>query len=97
MKGLNSTVTFICVDPLTMTVCVQVDELPQESVAVHVMVVVPAGNGFPNGALSLRVGTGVTEPSQLSVAVGVVGLTCANEAWQVGTSGDTLIVGRGQL
>jgi hypothetical protein len=41
---------------------------PDESVAVHVTVVVPAGNTEPDGGLHTTVGAG----PQLSVAIGVV-------------------------
>jgi hypothetical protein len=54
----------------SFTVMVNVHEpgLPDASVALHVTVVVPAGNAVPDAGLQ------VTEPTpgQLSVAVGVV-------------------------
>jgi hypothetical protein len=64
---------------LSVTItCWSHDELlPALSVAVHVMVVLPTGNGSVIGLLSLRLGTGVTVPSQLSVAVATPGDTLA--------------------
>src|SRR6266404_7751432 len=61
----------------TVTVCVQLDWLPEASVAVQVMVVVPFGYDAFNGWLSLRVPVTVGLVSQLSVAVAVPGLTAA--------------------
>ena len=49
----------------TLTVKLQVAVLPAKSVAVHVTVVVPGGNGVPDGGLQT-----VTTPGQLSEAVG---------------------------
>src|SRR6266851_1557353 len=61
----------------TVTVCVQLDWLPEASVAVQVIVVVPFGYGAFKGWLSLRVPTTVGLLSQLSVAVAVPGFTTA--------------------
>ena len=47
--------------------------------AVHVTVIVPTGNGSVMGLLSLRLGTGVTLPSQLSVTVGTPRFTVAEQ------------------
>ena len=49
---------------MTVTVKLQVDELPQTSVAVTVTVVTPIGNAEPDAWLALI----VTAPPQLSVA-----------------------------
>ena len=53
---------------LTVTVCVAVAVLPEASVAVQWMVVVPPGNGAESAAPSLRTAASVT-PGALSVAV----------------------------
>jgi hypothetical protein len=50
----------------TVTVKAQVDALPFASVAVHVTVVVPTGNGAPDGGLHATVA-----PGQLSLTDGV--------------------------
>jgi hypothetical protein len=62
----------------TVTVWVQEAWLPEPSVAVQVMVVVPFGYGAFNGWPSLRVPVTVGVP-QLSVAVGWPGLTVAEQ------------------
>src|SRR5437588_773296 len=62
---------------LTVTVWSQDELLPELSVAVQVIVMLPTGNGSVMGLLSLRLGTGVTVPSQLSVAVATPGDTLA--------------------
>jgi hypothetical protein len=54
----------------TLTVKVQLAVLPEVSVAVHVTVVVPAGNVEPDGGLQT-----VVTPGQLSEAVGAGKLT----------------------
>jgi hypothetical protein len=56
---------------------VQLALFPQESVAVQVIVVVPCGYGAPSGWLSLRTPFTVTGPPQLSLTVGLPGLTMA--------------------
>src|SRR5438132_13829016 len=53
----------------TTTVWSHDELLPALSVAVQWIVTVPTGKGSVMGLLSLRLGTGVTLPSQLSVAV----------------------------
>ena len=62
---------------LTVTVCVHDEWLPEASVAVQVIVVVPTGYGELNDWLSLRVPVTLGLLSQLSVAVAVPGLTIA--------------------
>jgi len=62
---------------LTVTVCVHDERLPEWSMAVHVIVVVPFGYGALNDWLSLRVPLMVGLLSQLSVAVAVPGFTIA--------------------
>src|SRR5436853_600645 len=62
---------------LTVTVWSHEELLPELSVAVQWIVTVPTGNGSVMGLLSLRLGTGVTVPSQLSVAVATPGDTLA--------------------
>jgi hypothetical protein len=59
---------------LTVMVCVQLEWLPEGSVAVHVIVVVPSGYGSVKGCPSLRLAVTVALP-QLSEAVAVPGLT----------------------
>src|SRR5207237_9803687 len=54
--------------------------LPALSVAVQWIVTVPTGNGSVMGLLSLRLGTGVTLPSQLSVAVATPTFTLAEHS-----------------
>src|SRR6266404_4684407 len=71
----------------TVTVCVQLDWLPAESVAVQVIVVVPFGYSAINGWLSLRVPLMVGLLSQLSVAVAVPVTTTAAQM-----SGSVLVV-----
>src|SRR5262249_8247061 len=56
--------------PVTVTVNEHIAMLPAESVALHLTVVVPMGNGSVRGLPSSRVQTGVIWPSQSSVAVG---------------------------
>src|SRR5437660_3399754 len=51
--------------------------LPELSVAVQWIMVVPTGNGSVNGFPSLRLGVGVTLLSQLSETVGTPGDTLA--------------------
>src|ERR1700752_4708457 len=62
---------------LTVTVCWHEDVLPESSVALQVIIVVPFGYGALSGWPSLRVPTMVGVLSQLSVAVAVPGLTVA--------------------
>ncbi len=62
---------------LTVTVCGHVVMLPQWSVAFHVIVVVPVGNGNASGWLSLRVAVIVGDGSQPSIAVAVPTLMVA--------------------
>lgn len=62
---------------VTTTVWSQEELLPALSVAVQWIVTVPTGKGSVMGLLSLRLGTGVTTPSQLSVAVATPGDTLA--------------------
>jgi hypothetical protein len=52
---------------LTVTLNRQLTDLPDGSAAVQVTVVVPAGNGVPEGGLQ----TAVKEAEQLSLAEGV--------------------------
>src|SRR5437870_5273346 len=63
----------------TVTVWSQDELLPALSVAVQWIVTVPTGKGSVMGLLSLRLGTGVTLPSQLSVAVATPTDTLASQ------------------
>ncbi len=64
---------------LTVMVCRHDELLPVLSVAVQVIFTVPTGYGSVMGLLSLRLGTGVTVPSQLSVAVATPTATLAEQ------------------
>lgn len=76
----------------TTTVCSHDELLPAASVAVQVIVVVPTGNGSVIGLLSLRVGVGITVPSQLSVAVATPGETLALQV--PGKIGSSILAGQ---
>jgi len=76
----------------TLTVKLQLAMLPAASVAVHVTVVVPAGNVEPDGGLH----TVVITPGQLSVTVGAGKVTAVLlESGQVCAA--TTVTGAGQV
>jgi hypothetical protein len=77
----------------TVTVKLDVAELPFESVVLHVTVVVPRGNVEPDGSTQAT----VTEPSTKSVAVGLVYVTTRPAAevasWHGMSDGVPVMVG----
>jgi hypothetical protein len=77
---------------VTITVWSHDELLPALSVAVQWIVTVPTGNGSVIGLLSLRLGTGVTLPSQLSVAVATPGDTLALQV--PGVLGNEILAGQ---